>query len=524
MLSSRQFIRTDTFSFTCVGNPWVAYEWLGECFMAILDRIGGLDTLLLATATILAGLYTWAASRLMRSGLHWLPTLFLTMLTISASANHLHVRPHIATIVFLGLSFACLCDYEAGRIGLSRLCWLIPLFWIWSNMHGGALAGLATMIMALAGWWVFRLMRLSTPIKTLRQAVALFLLIMACGLTAVLNPYGLRLPAVWLEIMRSPVVARLIEEHAPLALGSPDGTAIVTLGLVYVGMLASLRPWRPRVTWLVPLFWLLQTFLRVRHSPLFSITAALAMAEMLPRSRLADFLARPGRDLYRFPPEDAVGERALDPRPALFPLSIVLLAVILQASGVRAPLVGRGWARLDPTYWPVELLPALRDVEGSHPEGARIFNDFLYGGFLIYYTPGLKVFIDDRCELYGDDRLLRFWEATRIDPARIDDWARSCEIQYALVATGSQCDRFLARSAHWRTVVRSRTAGLYERIPSRTDGRTTSRNSVGPISGERYSRSPLRRNVCHVISEGSPDSTIRGRGGSQPSEPDITVA
>ena len=57
----------------------------------------------------------------------------------------------------------------------------------------------------------------------LRQAILVVLLIASCGLTFVVNPYGLRLPRVWLEIMRSPVVARLIEEHAPLVFREPGG-------------------------------------------------------------------------------------------------------------------------------------------------------------------------------------------------------------------------------------------------------------------------------------------------------------
>ena len=136
------------------------------------------------------------------------------------------------------------------------------------------------------------------------------MLIAACGLTFVVNPYGLRLPQVWLEIMRSPVVARLIEEHAPLDARSPDGLLILFFALVYLGILASVRPWRPRVTWLLPLFWLYETVTRVRHSPLFSITAALAMAEMLPHTRLAALLARPGRDLFQFRAADQQAKRA----------------------------------------------------------------------------------------------------------------------------------------------------------------------------------------------------------------------
>ena len=462
IFSTGQLIDTDPFSFTFAGKPWVAYEWLGECLMAVLDGIGGLDMLLLATATVLAGLYTWVAHRLLKSGLHWLPAAFLTMLTVAASANHLHVRPHISTILFLGLTFGWLCDFEAGRIGVGRLFRLIPIFWVWSNMHGGALGGLATMVLALAGWCVYRLAGLESPIERPRQAILVVLLITACGLTFVVNPYGLRLPLVWLEIMRSPVVARLIQEHAPLDPRGPGGWLVLLIGLIYAATLASVRPWRPLVTWLLPVFWLCQALTRGRHSSLFAITAVLALTEMLPHTRLAAWLARPGRDLFRFRSLDMEAARRLDWRPALLPAGVILLAAVLQATGVRAPILGRGWVQLDPKHWPVELLPELRQAEREHPEGTRIFNDFLYGGFLIYYTPGLKVFIDDRCELYGDEWLTQFSEAVRSHPERIDRWQETYRFPYALVARGTAFDRYLGQSRRWSVVKRTGTATLYE--------------------------------------------------------------
>ncbi len=463
ILGSGHFPDTDSFSFACYGHPWIPHQWLGECLMAVLDRIGGLDTLLLATATVLAGLYTWLAHRVLSGGLHWLPTVLVTMLTVAASANHLHVRPHISTIVFTGLTFGWLCDFEAGRTGLRRLWWLVPIFWVWSNMHGGVLGGAATIVLVLSGWCVFRIIGLDSPIVRYRQVLNLVLLIVACGLTFVLNPYGVRLPQVWLEIMRSPVVARLIEEHAPLDVRSPEGLLILMFSLVYLGILASVRPWRPRVTWLLPLFWLYETATRVRHSPMFSITAALAMAEMLPHTQLATFLARPGRDLFQFRPPSRAAERELDWRAAFIPVALILLATVLQATGTRVPILGRGWVKLDSQHWPVELLPELRDIEHEHPEGTRIFNDFLYGGFLIYYTPGLKVFIDDRCELYGDKWLLQFSEAMQKNPSRIEEWEKQYKFRYAVVAIRSAFDRYLERSPDWALVRRSHTAALYKR-------------------------------------------------------------
>jgi hypothetical protein len=463
ILSARDFIDTDPFSFTFGGRPWVPYEWLGECLMAILDGIGGLDALLLGTATVLAGLYTWLAHRLLRSGLHWMPTAFLIALTFAASANHLHVRPHIGTIVLFGMTFGFLCDFESGRIGVGRLWWLVPLFVIWSNLHGGALGGLATIGLAVAGWCGYRLAGLDSPIARPRQALLLILLVAACGSTAIVNPYGLGLPRTWLQIMRSPVIPRIIQEHAPLDPTSPDGRVVLLLGMVYAAAVASVRPWRPRVTWLLPMVWFYETLTRVRHAPLFGIAAGLALAEMLPYTRWADGLARPGRDWFRSPPADRPPERRLGWRPAVLPVAMILLGAILQGAGVRAPILGRGWARLDPHQWPVELLPELRLAEQDPPEGARIFNDYHFGGFLIYYAPGFKVFIDDRCELYGDEWLFRFSDAMRRDTGRIDGWLEDYDLRYALVASGSAFDRHLERARGWTAWKRTDAATLYRR-------------------------------------------------------------
>ena len=124
-----------------------------------------------------------------------------------------------------------------------------------------------------------------------------------------------------------------------------------------------------------------------------------AMAEMLPTTRWGSWLARPGRDWFHFPSSEHSAERRLGWRPAVIPLAVILAAVVFQGAGVRAALVGRGWVSLDQDHWPIELLPELHQAE-RRPQRRRIFNDFLFGGFLIYYTPALKVPIDDRSTLW----------------------------------------------------------------------------------------------------------------------------
>src|SRR5207248_348962 len=81
-------------------------------------------------------------------------------------------------------------------------------------------------------------------------------------------------------------------------------------------------------------------------------------------------------------------------------------------------------ARPDPADSPIRLLPELRAYAGTRPPGTPIFNDMLFGGFLIYFTPDLKVFVDDRCELYGDRWLGEYADAYYHHPERIERWAQ----------------------------------------------------------------------------------------------------
>jgi hypothetical protein len=467
ILSTGRFLDTDPYSFTFGGRPWVPYEWLAECTMAAVhDGIGGLDSLLLLTVTALAALYTWAAHRLLRAGLHWLPTTLLVVLTIAVGAGHFLVRPHIATLVFLGMTFAWLCDVDAGRIGLSRLFWLIPLFVIWSNWHGGVLGGLGTLGLTAAGWFLHAVLRKESPVVGALQALELGVLVLACLLTVLVNPYGLALPRTWLQIMGSPVLPRIISEHTPSDPASLPFLMVAVLGAGYGLTLASTWPRWPRVTWLIPLVWAVLALERVRHASLFGIVAVLALAEVLPYSRLAHWLARPGRELFRFRDSSREDESRLSWRAMVLPATIVATAVLLQMAGVPMPILGRGWAKLDPAIWPVEMLTDLRRAERGSSGCARVFNDYRFGGFLIYYTPRLKVFVDDRCEVYGDRWLLDFVEAQDHHPEWVESWAGRYGIDYALVHTGAGFDRYLEKAPGWALVRRVEAATLYRRVGS----------------------------------------------------------
>ncbi len=464
ILTSREFLATDPFSFTHAGQRWIPQSWLCECGLALLHRLDGLNTILTVTAALLAGLYTWIAHRLMRSGIHPLLTVLLTLLAMLASAYHFHPRPHLLSMVFLAWTFARLCDVESGQIRLKQLIWFLPLFCLWTNIHGGMLGGLGTLTLTVFGWAMARWVRLDGPSFSRSQRLGLALLVIGCGLTAFLNPYGSALPRTWFALLGSPLLPRLIDEHAPLLQAGWAGAAVLVFAFLYLAALLGVFPRRPRVTWLVPLIWLALSFTRIRHGPLFAMTAILALADMFPHIRWVRWLAERGSVMCRLRPiAEAERRTAFDFVPAILPCLAISTVLIVQVAGLSLPGWGREWVRLDPRSCPMELLPALRKVKWQAPTGTPIFNEMLFGGFLIYHTPGLRVFIDDRCDLYGDEDLLAYALALRDDPGQIDRWADRYGFDLALTRAGSRFDAYLRKADGWTILGETETATLFRR-------------------------------------------------------------
>ncbi|WP_242343564.1 hypothetical protein [Anaeromyxobacter terrae] len=446
------FPREDWLSFTFGGRPWIAHQWLGECLMAALHRLGGLDALVVATAGGIALLLAWIHARLVAAGVSALWALLVVALTVVASAHHFHVRPHMLSMFAFAWLYARLADVDAGRRGLIAL-WPVPIvFLAWVNAHGAVVGGLATLALFALAWLGTWVAGARSPIRSRREAVGVCALAVASVATIPVTPYGLDTARAWFAILASPGLPRFIVEHASLArTGSWQVIALVAL---YAAALAGASRTALRASTLVPLVWLVLAFDRIRHAPFFAIAAALALAELLPSARWADALARRGfrvRSAPRTPP---------GPRFALVGVggiaaAVAAVAIVAAASG-RSPLL----ARLDERRWPVDLVPALVEAEREAPAGAPILNDMPFGAFVAYEAPGLRVFVDDRWELYGDEFMLGY---VRADAAWLDGWVTRSGVSLALVQNGSLLQRYLERDGRWTVAATSAAGSLYRR-------------------------------------------------------------
>ncbi|HEY2787268.1 MAG TPA: hypothetical protein VGJ05_20075 [Fimbriiglobus sp.] len=459
IIDTGYFFDRDPFSGSHAGDKWIPHQWLGEVAMGLLDRVGGFDALLLASVTILAGTFAPLFARLVRAGLHWLPAAMLTGLALAAAAGHFHVRPHLVTLAGFAFLFTRLADFDTGRIQFQKLLWLIPVFLVWSNTHGGALGGLATFALALGGWAAARLLGWPSPIRTLGDTLKLLGLFGLLCATPFVNPYGPDLPRCWFEILRMGELKTIIQEHAALDVRSPAAWPILAFAAVYVLALLGTRQ-RPRATWLIPLVWLALGIECIRHSSIFAVTALVALADVIPATTWARRLIESESDLFRRAGSaDPCGISSL-----ILPLVAVLTAIGLQSAGVRVPVIGRGWAGLDPTVWPVDMIETL-NREAAGRNGIRTFNEYADGGFLIYFAPQYRPFVDGRCELFGGPWLKAFVEAESGD---VGAYLKVMEGQYgrfeaALTRTGSGFDSCFRTAAEWTLVRETPTASFYRR-------------------------------------------------------------
>jgi len=531
LILSDGFMRTDPFTFTFTGKTWIPQQWGGEVAMAAAHAIGGFDGVLLGFSVFVAGLFTWLFARAVRDGMHPLLAGIVIGGAAVVSAFHFYARPHMATLAGMAITMAVIMDYQRGRAGPWSLWALIPLFAVWTNIHGGVLGGTVTLGMAVCIWlcpplpWgrgvrgegesshlpslrggrreaaggeispdktplpvaaqptspqrgeVFQTPTVpgchattSFPLtpnpsppgeRGTRDRLFLLAVLTACVLTPFVNPFGMEMIRTWRKIVGSPAMAELVSEHQPLSIHHTAGQVVVGFAAFYAFILFGVNPRNWKLVWLLPAVWFLLTLKGIRQGPLFAVTAAVVIADAWASTKWYALIKKHGDTLATEPSETPRGWGWLA-------LPAVLLAVGwgMQANGANAPFVGRGWATLNRYAWPVELTDELQRYAASVPAGTPIYNDANLGGFVLYHAPTLKIFMDDRFELYGDRWIRDYVDVVYEHPERFDEWAKEYGFVMALLVAEPEptpLELYLLKSQSWVEVARCERGVLFRK-------------------------------------------------------------
>ncbi|MBY0457741.1 MAG: hypothetical protein K2V38_10420, partial [Gemmataceae bacterium] len=311
-----------------------------------------------------------------------------------------------------------------------------------------------------------------------RTAFLLVAIVGACGLAPFVNPHGMEMIRIWQRIVGSKVLPEVVNEHMPMDPTSPLGLAIIGLGAFYLVLLLGTLPRAPRVTWLIPLVWFALSFKGIRQGPLFAVCAAVAVTDLWRHTIWHRLLVKHGDGSTAWNPDDpAAAERHFTPlwRVCLVPVVLVVCAYKMQVLKIETPVVGAGWARLNPEYIPSDMTDDVRAYAASVPPGTPIFNDANLGGYLIYHAPTLKIFMDDRCELYGDEWIKFYSDALSLPPDELgrifEWWAERYGFERAILFTHPpELDKppleqyLLSVPGKWKEVSRGKRAVMFERV------------------------------------------------------------
>jgi hypothetical protein len=404
----------DTFSHTAYGTYWPNQEWLGEVVFYALYSAGGLPLMTAFAAVLITASWVlvWAVTPgpVMRRA----P---LCAVALMSCAREWSLRPKLFTLFLVAVTIFL--------IARRRHFWLPPLFALWANLHGGVLLGVVILFAAAA----------AASVAERRVRHPLVGVAFASTLATCATPLGLSL---WPEIVSS--LGRIrqlgIQEWAPASLFDPLLAPfwVLSAALVVLGIVA--RVWRAEepaalVAW--PALALIPLAIRAgRNAPPALMLAVPAIA-MLAAGRIP-FHARTTRV-----------------RPRLNALFVAGAVAVVFA------VVFGAWRRKDARLGWEPLSAAAARAVSSCPE--RLYNRYDEGGFLIWFAPKQRVFIDGRQDPYPPSLL---FEQKRVE--RSGDYAalfHAHSIRCAFVPTGTvvaarlQHDGWVTRyaDAQWRVLV-----------------------------------------------------------------------
>jgi hypothetical protein len=262
-------------------------------------------------------------------------------------------------------------------------------------------------------------------------------LLVAMGLATLVNPYGLGLHRSIAESLGMQSTAYFVEFKSPNFL---QGDISVTLFERLVLVLVLLLGARTRsIAWVEAA--LLAAFLHealssLRHITLFAIVAAPIAAR--ETSLLLDRLApRVQARLARI----ADGQRRLRSGLVWFPATCMLFLWLAVA----------GATPFATTFDELHLSKgAARFIADHRDRFARPFNTDDLGGALIHrFWPDVKVFVDDRIAVYGDEFILNEYHAVFHLQRGWEDVLRKYDVTAAVLTSKSQCVALFRESPAW---------------------------------------------------------------------------
>lgn len=456
---SRKPLLMDVFSYTRTGADWTNHSWMAQLWYFLTFRAGGLRAIsalvgLLSALSLSFVYYQMEGAPLFRS--IWI------VLGALVSAPVWSARPQLLSLVLFGAVTFILFLYKWKRV--DRLWLLLPIFVLWSNLHGGYILGLIVIGCALVGELLNHILGAENEhTLSLNQIGRLVFWSFISGAAVIVNPNGVKMWLIPFQTVSVGVLQAYISEWsspdfhqivqqpylwlflltfaaAGLSKRSLDGFELVSVGLfAYMGFVAR-RNFGPFAIVSIPVL--------SRHA--WSALQTIRVQTEESWQRIVKRISKGNpRSL----------NRQLTPQAATVVNIILLLVLAGGAAGkwlaVTTPEMIQNANR---TFFPVDATNWIKE----HPISGNLFNSYNWGGYLIWELPENPVFVDGRTDLFGDEILSTYLSTISAD-AGWQTVLDNYDVSAVLIENGSELDLALLMTSGWTNPFRDDLAVIYVR-------------------------------------------------------------
>jgi hypothetical protein len=427
ILETGEIAQIDPYSYLTEGQRWINHEWLAEVIFALTWIAGKSTGLLILNFGVISITLILAFRHLFLVGIRPLRiTVLLFIAVILLSPFLPTIRPQMFTYLFFVITILIINRAEHGSY---KLLWFAPLILaLWVNLHGGFLAGLAT----LGSWGILHIVFSRNSWKQILPPI------LASAAATCINPYGFDLLSFLFQTATIPRPE--IVDWQPLSLSSFLGlTYLTSLMISILGVVFSRRE---RSVVLVILFCILSVMplVAIRHLQLFSIASFIITGEHI-------------WDAWdRIRPQKPA-KKQISVLMVNLPIILSIILILLSAfRGITIKVNNSSYR------YPVANVSFLKEVGVK----GHLATEFIWGEYVIWHLgPEVKVSIDGRREtVYPNDvykKYLNFHVGRDDWDALLSDY----ETDMALVEKSSTTYNLLILTMDWSLIREDEVSALF---------------------------------------------------------------
>ncbi|MCK5341891.1 MAG: hypothetical protein KAR20_00725, partial [Candidatus Heimdallarchaeota archaeon] len=331
-------------------------------------------------------------------------------------------RPQIMSLVLFGLVSYLLYLYKWKK--KDHLAWLVPIFLLWGNLHGGYVLGVILLGVMICGELLNKILPGKTEFHLDWPDIKkLVFWTIASMLAVLINPFGIGMWKIPFNTVEVKALQNLISEWA-----SPDFHQLFQQPMLWILFLIFFAIGKSKksidgtdLLSVIVFSWF--AFTARRNFGPFAMVSAPVISRHL--HAITENWKLEGKE--KKTNSSTAGNISGVARNWI---NLVIILLLVFAAGWKALDVNKISFVLEreDEIFPSQAVEILRNDN----DPGKIFNEYNWGGYLIWHLRDYQVFVDGRTDLYGDEIISEWSEILNASPGwenKLEKW----DVDYLLV-------------------------------------------------------------------------------------------